>query len=1174
MRTGGPAGGYQFDLDLPANAMQGAWTIRSLAGTGGAALSETRFLVEDFRPDRIAVDIVLPKTPLAVGEIEKAEIDGRFLYGAPAAGLSADAELKLKSVRTRPAFPGYVFGLADEAAVETQLDLASVPVLDAKGKSTVDLFLRALPATTHPLEADLTVRLREGGGRAVEKTGTMRVRPETMMIGVKPGFQGGQVGENATASFQVIAAAPDGAVLADDSLKWSLLQIERDYQWYREGNSWRYEPVEYTKQIRDGVVSSRPETPGEIDVAVDWGRYRLVVETDRPGGPATSVDFDSGWHVSTASTESPDGLEVALDRERYSAGETAKLKITPRFAGEALITVSNERLHDAFSVTVPAEGTVVDIPVKDGWGAGAYVTATLIMPGDRAESRLPARAVGVKWLAVDPGERALAVSLDLPEKIQPNTRLDIPVTVTGAGRQARITLAAVDVGILNLTAYRAPEPQDWYFGQRRMGVELRDLYGRLIDGSQGVTGRLRTGGDGPGMAIKGSPPREKLVALFSGIVETDADGKVTVSFDIPQFNGTLKLMAVAWTEEGVGQAQKDLIVRDPVVVTASLPRFLAPGDRSLLRFDIANTDGPDGAYSVSLDAGGGLSISPADVPDTISLAKGAKRTLVIGVNAGQPSQTEVALRLVGPDGTTVENRQSIDIRAATLPVTTRLELPLAANGGSALVDAELFAANYLDGARVSVGVSRSDFDVPGLLMSLDRYPYGCAEQTTSRALPLLYLSELDAPASLIGEAGLRGRIQDSIALVLSYQSASGSFGLWGPGGGDLWLDAYVTDFLTRALERDYAVPQQSMRIALDNLQSVLSYTNSVADDGDGIAYALYVLARNKRASAGDLRYYADAQLDGFRTPMARAQIAAALALYGDVERAQRAFASAYRLADGGASGDLRRTDYGSPLRDDAALLALAGESRPASPLFGDMARLVSSRQAQTPARTTQEQAWMLLAARAVQDRENTLRLELNGETVDGALSRTVSGASLMSSPLRLRNNGSEALTAIVTTVAAPVQPPEAGGRGFTISRRYYDMDGKEISIETIGQNSRFVVVLTVEQTTDLPAQIVITDLLPAGVEIDNPRIVQSAALSAFSWLGDTAPAHTEFHSDRFAAAFQTNGSNTGPIRVAYVARAAIPGTYALPAAQVEDMYRPEFVARTGARWMTVRGADQ
>ena len=562
------------------------------------------------------------------------------------------------------------------------------------------------------------------------------------------------------------------------------------------------------------------------------------------------------------------------------------------------------------------------------------------------------------------------------------------------------------------------------------------------------------------------------------------------------------------------------------------------------------------------------------MPDTIQLDEGGAAAFIVGVTADRPDAAEVTLRLDGPDGISVENTQTLNIRPATLPVTTRLELPLAAAGGTAVIDEELLAAYYLDGASVSIDVSRSDFDVPGLLLALDRYPYGCAEQTTSRALPLLYLSELDAPAALLEDPDLRERVQKAIARVLSYQSAGGSFGLWGPGGGDLWLDAYVTDFLTRAREKDYAVPARSMRLALDNLQNVLSYTDSVADNGDGIAYALYVLARNKRASAGDLRYYADARLDAFATPLARAQIAASLALYGDNERAQRAFGSAYRLANTDAAANLRRTDYGSVLRDDAAMLALAGESRPVSPLLGDMVQLVSSRQSQSPARTTQEQAWMLLAARSVQATEQASKLTVDGEPVSGRFGRTVSGDEIVARPIRVRNEGDEPVRAVVTTVAAPLQAPRAGGEGFTIARSYHDLDGNEVTIDSVAQNQRFVVVLTVEQTNRLPANIVLTDLLPAGLEIDNPRIVQSAVLSGFAWLGDTAPAHTEFRDDRFVAAFETNGGNDGPIRVAYVVRAVVPGSYALPGAQVEDMYRPEYSARTAARWMTVRGADQ
>lgn len=1175
VRNGGPQGGYTLDLELPRNAMHGAWTVRIHTDPKQTALVESRFLVEDFRPDRIEFDLTVPKEPIVEGQVSQVQVNGRFLYGAPAAGLALEGDLKLKSVRDLDAFPGYVFGLADEEAIADQVPLANLPRLDADGRGVIDTDVGALPSTTQPLVADLTVRMREGGGRAVERSATMPVRPTGLMIGIKPEFEDGLVGEGSTAAFKVITIEPDGTQRDMRGLSWSMMRIERDYQWYREGNSWRFEPVEFTRQIDDGTIDTAAGSTAEISVAVDWGRYRLEIETGDASGPATSIEFDAGWYVSTASTETPDGLEIALDRQAYQVGDVAKLQISPRFAGEVLITIADEKLHEVITATVAADGAVIDLPVKESWGAGAYVTATLIRPGKDSESRMPARAVGIKWLSVSPQQRALDVQMDLPDRIRPNSTLDIPVTVSGSAVAdgAHIVVAVVDVGILNLTRYTPPDPVGWYFGQRRMGVELRDLYGRLIDGSQGVAGAIRTGGDGPGLAIKGSPPKEKLVALYSGIVDLDADGRANIAFDIPQFNGTLRIMSVAWTQDGVGNAAQDVIVRDPVVMTSSLPQFLAPDDVSQLRIDIANTDGPAGEYTIALDANETITLDQADLPGSVNLAAGGTTALVAGLKANSPGDGDIVLRLTGPDGTVIERTQALAVRPAALPVARRLELPLASNGGGAVIDGELLAASYLDGASVSVSVTRSRFDVPALLMSLDRYPYGCAEQTTSRALPLLYVNELDAPPALLEDKGLRERVQAAIERVLAYQSAAGSFGLWGPGGGDLWLDAYVTDFLTRAREKDYAVPQQAMRLALDNLQSVLAYTNDLTSDGDGIAYGLYVLARNKRAAAGDLRYYAESQLDGFDSPIARAQLAAALALYGDSERAQRVFASAFRLAQSGQRPHGLRDGYGSALRDDAAMLALAGESRPVTPLLGDMVRLVSDRQSVTPARSTQEQAWLLLAARATGEADADLSLRINGDPHRGALSRRVGGRDLLSEPIRVENEGALPVTAIVTAIAAPVEPPKAGGDGFTISRRYYDLQGGEVSIESVTQNERFVAVLTIEQTSALPAQVIVTDLLPAGLEIDNPKLVDSANLNGFDWLGETTPAHVEFHSDRFIAAFEATANNRNRFTTAYVVRAVVPGVYTHPAAQVEDMYRPQYSARTATRWMEVKAAQ-
>ncbi len=292
-------------------------------------------------------------------------------------------------------------------------------------------------------------------------------------------------------------------------LIWKLYSLERNYQWYRDGSSWRYETVMTSKQVADGKLDISADG-AEISTPVGWGRYRLEVESAAADGPATSVEFDAGWYVAATSTETPDGLEIGLDKDAYAVGETAKLKVSPRFAGELLVTIGTESLISVQTASIPLEGGEVDIPVTSAWGAGAYVTATLFKPAGTEASRMPSRAIGVKWAKVDPADRKLSVTLSPPEKMRPRQPLEIPIEVKGAGvgDEAYVTVAAVDVGILNLTRYEAPDPDGWYFGQRRLGLEIRDIYGRLIDGSLGALGRLRTGGDGGAVMLQSSPPRK------------------------------------------------------------------------------------------------------------------------------------------------------------------------------------------------------------------------------------------------------------------------------------------------------------------------------------------------------------------------------------------------------------------------------------------------------------------------------------------------------------------------------------------------------------------------------------------------------------------------------------------------------------------------------------------
>lgn len=1168
-------GGHHVPFALQPNAMLGTWALAVHTDPKAAAIARINFLVEQFVPDRIEFDLEMATPEIAIGETARVALDGRYLYGAPAAGMELEGEVTVGTRRDWDRFPGYQFGLADEEVEAVTTPLALDPT-DEDGHAEFEAAAGALPFTTRLHDGKVTVRMREGGGRAVERTASFAIRPEASVIGIRPDFSGTEVQENSTVGFRIIAVTPEGEREAAAGARWTLTRVERNYQWYRSDGYWRYEAIESESRVADGRIDiAAAGDPAALSLPVGWGRYRLDVESGDPAGPVASFAFNAGWFVEATSTETPDGLEIALDKDRYAAGEVARLKVSPRFAGELLVTVGAERLYATLDASVPEGGAEIEIPVAADWGAGAYVTATLYRPGDAAESRLPARAIGVKWLTVEPEGRTLDIALGAPEKAAPRETLTVPVALSGlaAGEEAFVTVAAVDVGILNLTRYKAPDPSGWYFGQRRLGLELRDLYGRLIDGAAGAFGRIRTGGDGGSMAIEGSPPTEKLVAFFSGPVTVDAEGKAEVAFDIPEFNGTARIMAVAWTRKAVGQASADVVIRDPVVVTAGQPRFLALGDHAEIRLDIHNTDGPAGDYALVLDTAGTAGLDFAAAPQVVALAAGGRATLSLPVAASATGDATVSVSLTHDDGTAIRRTLYLPVRQPAMPLTSRRVVNLAADGGSIRIDGGLLASSILDGASVAVGVSHTAaFDIPSLMTSLDRYPYGCSEQTTSRALPLLYAAELSAAAGMDVDPDLKDRIEKAIARIMTFQTSSGNFGLWAPAWGDPWLDAYITEFLTRAREAGYAVPAQGFAAALDNLQNQITYSTDVEEQGSVIAYALYVLARNSKASIGDLRYYADARLDAFSSPMARAQLAAALALYGDNGRAEKAFASALSAAQASADDSRARFDYGSALRDGAAILALAAEVRPAPAVMPALARFVTQVRQEKDSLSTQEQVWLVLAARAVAASSETIRLDIDGAPHEGAFATRIEGAALAQSPLVIANRGSAPVDAVITTVAAPAEPLPAGGDGFALTRTYYTLDGEEANVTEAAQNERYVVVLNIESHNEWPARIALTDLLPAGFEIDNPRLVGSAELANFDWLGEVETAHSEFRDDRFVAAFDTEGP--ADLTVAYVVRAVTPGTYAHPAAVVEDMYRPQFSARTAASIVEVTAATR
>ena len=405
-----------------------------------------------------------------------------------------------------------------------------------------------------------------------------------------------------------------------------------------------------------------------------------------------------------------------------------------------------------------------------------------------------------------------------------------------------------------------------------------------------------------------------------------------------------------------------------------------------------------------------------------------------------------------------------------------------------------------------------DLGIADLLSSLDRYPYGCAEQITSRALPLLYLNDVARAVGIAADSELRKRVQTGISGVLAKQTSSGAFGLWGPRDGDedLWLDAYVTDFLLRADQAGYELPAVGKTLAIDNLANKVAIAKDFTNGGTDIAYALYVLARAGRAQIGDLRYYAESKLNAFATPLAKAQIGAALALYGDKVRAETAFRAAVTEVRASRADAGYREDYGSTLRDSAAILTLAAETAQSSvdvrTLAGDVATLRNGRRYLS----TQEESWMLLAAAAMIKDLQRPSLTLDGLPFEGSLFRRFDGAAVRATPVVIANAGSQVVDALITASGVPTVAPPASGNGFKIERAYFRTDGKPANVATVGQNERFVVTVTVTADRGVGGRLMIVDPLPAGFEIENPNLSASGDTATYDWLdADTEVAHTE-----------------------------------------------------------------
>lgn len=1161
------AGALVSSLALPQGARTGNWQVLLFADPDRPPVGRTAFEVDAFTPPRLEIQAEV-EGMITRKARARVVVSAEYLYGAPGSGLQVEAQFSLTpDPRPFTEFDGYLFGREDE-----QIDFAVQQMeetrTDDAGVAVFSCGLDEFPGGTRPVRATVALDVVDIDGRTVAHQIQVPVRHLDRYVGIKPGFSGKKTSEESMADFEVIVLDGQGKPLPAAQLSYRLVKEDIDYQWFSKGGEWSYQRVVREHQVLQQPVEFTSPGHGKMSVPVQWGGYRFEV-LDHRSTPVASWRFWAGQGRDSA--DIPDAVQVSTDRKNYLPGETARLRLQAPFTGEATLVLAGTGVHQLRSFSLNTGEHELTVPVTRDWGAGVYALVTVYRPGESKAG--PGRAMGLVWLGVDHRDQQMEVRIETPEKTAPRKTLEVPVQVAGVkkGEKASLVLAAVDAGVLEMTGHPAPDPLSYFFGQQQLGTDIRDLYGRLISGPGGKPLPLRSGGGDD--ALRGMVESNvRVVALFSGTVAVGPDGRAVVPLELPDINGRLRLTAMAWSVSAMGAASKELTVRDAVVLSPSLPRFLARDDRSSMHLLIENMDGDDGEYLVTATAAGAVAIKGESVRHVV-LTQGQRQGLSYDLRAEGVGSGTLTLAVKGPGSYTTTTSYSLNVRDKYLPVLRRTFVRLAPQQGFT-VPAALISDLHRDTVTFALSVSSTpNLDVPGLLAQLKRYPYGCLEQVTSRAMPLLYADSLARQWHAgNGEDNLDGRLAEAVTLVLEKQREDGSFGLWsGQGETDPWLSAYAMDFLARARKKQILVADTLYEQGLQWLSKRVRAADLPKDTGvAALAYAHWVLARENMASPEDVRYLFDTLDHASLSSQALAHLGGTLTLLGDNKRGSRALNAA--LQRGKKQGEYW-SSYGSRIRDLAVVISIideCGSDIDPAQAWEELTREVAA----TSFLSTQEQAWLILAALTLEGGA-PLDLRLDDQPVAmGQQVFTLGEARLgTDGGPYLVNTGKHPVWLSATVKGLTIEPPPLVAKGFSLKRSWFTLDGTPVDRAAVLQGDMVVVLLRGEVTKDGRSRALVVDLLPAGFEIMDSRLKNRLGTipGLSDWLPELSPTqYIDGLDDRFVAALDTDDLPPPPwgekhlFRLAYLMRAIFPGNYTLPPAEVEDMYQPASRATTTA----------
>ena len=1185
--TQGMNGFYTFDIPTQATDPTGLWN--AYIKVGGTTFHKG-LRIETIKPNRLKINLALPKVLQATDKDFYASLTSTWLTGATASKLKAKVEMSLSKVNTQfKNYGQYIFNnpATDFTTIKTDIFDGT---LDAEGKANV--MLKVPTATEAPgmLNATFTTRVFEPGGDASIYTQTIPFSPFTSYVGINLNQPKGKYIEtDKDHVFDIVTVNTQGQLVNSSNLEYKIYRIGWSWWWENSGESFgTYINNSSITPVASGNLQTRGGKASfkfRIDYP-SWGRY-LVYVKDKESGHATGgtvyVDWPE-WRGRSSKTD-PSGIKMlafSLNKDSYEIGETATAIIPAAAGGRALVSIENGStvLRQEWIEVSNGGDTKYTFKITPEMTPNVYLHISLLQPHAQTVNDLPIRMYGVVPVFVTSSQTVLQPQIQMPEVLRPETNFNVTVSEK-TGKPMTYTLAIVDDGLLDLTNFKTPDPWNDFYSREALGIRTWDMYDNVLGASAGSYSSLfSTGGDATLKPADAKANRFKPVVKFIGPFYLGKGKSQTHTLKLPMYVGSVRAMVVAGQEGAYGNAEKTAFVRTPLMMLSTLPRVLSIQEEITVPVNIFAMENQVKNVTVSLQAsGGGVQIVGAN-QQSLKFSQPGDQLVFFTLKTG--SKTGKATIHLTANGGGQQTKETIEIEVRNPnPVVTLRNSQWVEAGQSKELSYNLSSSSANN--QIKLEVSRiPSVDISRRFDFLYNYQHHCTEQLTSKALPLLFIGQFKTIDKIEAEK-IKTNVQEAIRQIYGRQLPNGGFVYW-PGNAvaDEWISSYAGMFLTLAQEKGYAVHSNVLN-KWKRFQRAAAQNWRMPQDASGWqqwqselqqAFRLYTLALAGAPEYGAMnRMKEQAGL----SIQAKWRLAATYALTGKMKPAEELVYNAETTVSPYSS---MNQIYGSSDRDEAMILEtliLMNRERDAL----QQAKVVSKNLSQEEWFSTQSTAFALMAmGRLAEKLSGTLDFvwtwnDKQQPAVKSA--KAVFEKEIATTPksgmIAVKNQGKGALSVdLITRTQLLNDTLPAISDNLRMDIRYANLNGTPISVNDIIQGTDFMAITSISNisgTSDY-TNLALTHIIPSGWEIYNERMVAPETESvAADGSGKSVSKYNylDIRDDRVLTYFNLRRGETKVFTVRLQATYA--GNFILPAVQCEAMYDVNVQARSKAGRTTV-----